>query len=119
MPQLTFACNRESYSGFNRVLPLLCVAWGLCTTFQGFVTNYAGLAICRAVLGACEGAILPGCVTYLSEFYRRKDLGFRTAFFFSAIALAGAFSGLLAAAILNLDGKGGKGEPVRTLCEFR
>jgi len=94
--------------GFNRVLPLLCVAWGLVTTFQGFVTGYAGLAVCRAVLGACEGAILPGCVTYLSEFYRRRDLGLRTAFFFSAIALAGGFSGLLAAAIINLDGVGGK-----------
>lgn len=44
----------------------------------------------------------------MSEFYRRRSLGFRTAFFFSAIALAGAFSGLLAAAIINLNGKGGK-----------
>lgn len=49
-----------------------------------------------------------GSVAYLSEFYRRRSSGLRTAFFFSAIALAGAFSGLLAAAIVQLDGKGGK-----------
>jgi MFS family permease len=35
-------------------------------------------------------------------------LGKRVAIFFSATSLAGAFSGLLAAAILNMDGKGGK-----------
>jgi len=94
--------------GFNILLPATCVAWGLVCTFQGFVHNYAGLAIARVFLGAAEGAILPGSVAYLSEFYRRRDLGFRTAFFFGAIALAGAFSGLLAAAIINLDGTGGK-----------
>lgn len=35
-------------------------------------------------------------------------MGKRVALFFSATSLAGAFSGLLAAAILNMDGKGGK-----------
>jgi len=94
--------------GFNYGLPALCVAWGLVCTFQGFVQNYGGLVAARFFLGACEGAILPGSVAYLSEFYRRRSLGFRTAFFFSAIALAGAFSGLLAAAIINLDGRGGQ-----------
>ncbi|KAK9898406.1 MFS general substrate transporter [Cystobasidium minutum MCA 4210] len=94
--------------GFNIGLPALCVAWGLVCTFQGFVTSYGGLIAARFFLGACEGAILPGSVAYLSEFYRRKSSGIRTSFFFSAIALAGAFSGLLAAAIVQMDGIGGK-----------
>jgi MFS family permease len=47
-------------------------------------------------------------MAYLSMFYRRRDLGKRIAFFFTATSLAGAFSGLLAAALLNMDGLGGK-----------
>jgi hypothetical protein len=52
--------------------------------------------------------ISQGSITYLSIFYCRAELGKRVAIFFSATSLAGAFSGLLAAAILNMDGKGGK-----------
>ena len=39
--------------------------------------------------------------------YKRQELGFRTALFFSAAALAGSFGGLLAAAITQMDGVGG------------
>ena len=45
---------------------------GLFCHYQGFVQGYAGLAIARVFLGAAEGAILPGSVAYLSEFYRRR-----------------------------------------------
>ena len=50
--------------------------------------------------------------------YRRSELGFRAALFFSAAALAGSFGGLLAAAITNMDGVGGY-EGWRWICEFR
>lgn len=85
--------------------------------------NYSGLLAVRFFLGLTEGAILPvsltmfrygymlirqGSITYLSMFYCRAEMGKRVALFFSATSLAGAFSGLLAAAILNMDGKGGK-----------
>lgn len=46
-------------------------------------------------------------ILYLSMFYRRAELQIRIAFFFTAVSLSGAFSGLLAAAIQQLDGKGG------------
>ena len=39
-------------------------------------------------------------------FYRRSELQLRIAIFFTAVTLSGAFSGLLAAAIEQLDGKG-------------
>lgn len=111
-------------SGPHILLPTLVVSWGIVCTFQGFVHNYSGLLAARWFLGLCEGAILPvsstyaslhgmlaksqGSITYLSIFYRRAELGKRVAIFFSATSLAGAFSGLLAAAIVNMDGKGGK-----------
>jgi hypothetical protein len=47
-------------------------------------------------------------VLYLSSFYRRRELQTRISLFFSAASLSGAFSGLLAAAIINMNGKGGQ-----------
>ena len=40
----------------------------------------------------------------MSSFYRRGDLQIRVSMLFAATSCAGAFSGLLAAAIVNLDG---------------
>jgi hypothetical protein len=49
----------------------------------------------------------PGAQFYLSCWYKRNELGFRAALFFSAAALSGAFGGLLAAGIANLNGVAG------------
>lgn len=54
------------------------------------------------------GLTLPGVNYYLSCWYKRSELGLRAATFFSAAALAGSFGGLLAAAIAQMDGIGGK-----------
>lgn len=45
---------------------------------------------------------------YLSCWYKREEFGIRAAIFFSAAALAGSFGGLLAAAIAEMHGIGGK-----------
>ncbi|KAL9710558.1 hypothetical protein Ac2012v2_006094 [Leucoagaricus gongylophorus] len=52
--------------------------------------------------------MFPGIVLYLSGFYIRRDLSLRIALFFSSASLSGVFSGLLAAAIQNMDGIGGR-----------
>lgn len=52
--------------------------------------------------------MLPSILLYLSTFYTREELSLRVAIFFSAAGLAGAFSGLLAAAIQNMNGIGGR-----------
>ena len=49
----------------------------------------------------------PGAQFYLSCWYKRQELGFRAALFFSAAAFSGAFGGLLAAGIAQLDGVAG------------
>lgn len=51
-----------------------------------------------------EGGILPGLVMLLSMCYRPHELQIRVGLMFSATALSGAFSGLLAAAIVPMDG---------------
>ena len=51
-----------------------------------------------------SGGLFPGIVLYLSSFYKRHSLQLRYALMFSVTSLAGAFSGLLAAAIQNMHG---------------
>ena len=51
--------------------------------------------------------ILPGIILYLSGWYRRMELQTRIGFFWAAASLAGAFGGLLAAAIATLQGRAG------------
>jgi MFS family permease len=59
-------------------------------------------------LGVAEAGLFPGVQYYLSCWYKRSEFGIRSAIFFSAAALAGSFGGLLAAAIAQMDGIGGR-----------
>ncbi|KAL3460954.1 major facilitator superfamily domain-containing protein [Aspergillus heterothallicus] len=86
------------------LLPTLCTAWGVVTILQCKSRDFSGFIACRFFLGLCEGGLFPGIVLYLSGFYRRHELQVRIALFFSAASLSGAFSGLLAAAIQQMDG---------------
>jgi MFS family permease len=82
--------------------------WGLIMTLMGLVENFAGLLAARFFLGLAEAGLFPGVNYYLSCWYRSRELGLRAAVFFSAAALAGSFGGLLAAAISQMDGVGGR-----------
>ncbi|KAJ7117835.1 MFS general substrate transporter [Mycena epipterygia] len=86
----------------------LMVMWGLIMTLQGLAHNFGGLVGLRWMLGTFEAGLYPGMAYHLSCWYRRSELGIRTALFTSATTLSGAFGGLLAAAISNMDGIGGK-----------
>lgn len=44
-------------------IPIIMIAWGICTTLMGIVQNYAGLMAARAALGLAEGGLFPG-ITY-------------------------------------------------------
>ncbi|KAJ7759162.1 MFS general substrate transporter [Mycena metata] len=86
----------------------LMVMWGLIMTLQGVAHNFGGLVGLRWMLGTFEAGLYPGMAYYLSCWYKRTELGIRTALFTSATTLSGAFGGLLAAAISNMEGIGGR-----------
>ncbi|KAF8826717.1 hypothetical protein HHX47_DHR5000659 [Lentinula edodes] len=93
--------------GANRWLPIIVCAWGIVTTLTGLVHNLGGILAIRIVLGACEGGLLPGMILYLSTIYKRHELQLRVGIFYASASLSGAFGGLLATAILKMDGIGG------------
>lgn len=91
----------------NLYIPLTVILFAIVMITMGTVRNYGQLMATRALLGMFESSLLPGISYMLSMYYRREELLLRQAVFYSSASLAGAFSGLLAAAISKMDGVGG------------
>ena len=89
-------------------LPTVMIVWGVISAATAGAHSYGGLIAIRFFLGFVEAAYFPGCLFFLSSWYTRKELGFRTALLYSGSLLSGAFSGLISAGITNgLDGSRG------------
>lgn len=88
-------------------IPTSMVLWSIVMTLMGTVQNFHQLLATRALLGIFEAALFPGISYMLSMYYKKNEVLVREAIFFSAASMAGAFSGLLAAAISQMDGVGG------------
>lgn len=85
-------------------IPLLTVLFGICSICTAYVNNVPQVMAVRFLLGVFEAGMLPGIAYYLSRWYRRSELTFRLSLYIVMGPLAGAFGGLLASAILTLDG---------------
>lgn len=77
-------------------------------SLTGITQNYAGLIVCRLLLGAVEGGLFPGAAIYLTLWYSKHELALRIGYLFVSAALAGACGGLLAYAIGFMDGVAGQ-----------
>ncbi|SPN98704.1 related to putative tartrate transporter [Cephalotrichum gorgonifer] len=97
--------------GGGLFLPAIVVAWGLVTTFTGFVTNFATLCVTRVFLGISESAFLGVAMLYLAFFYTEFELISRVGLFYSGNALAGAFGGFLATGLGRIRFRGYNGWP--------
>ncbi|CAG8937251.1 unnamed protein product [Penicillium salamii] len=85
----------------------ICVSmalWGVLSACTAAVHNFSGLLASRFFLGFVEAVFFPGALFYLSLFYSKKQFALRTAILYSGSQLGNAFGGLLAVAILKLDG---------------
>ncbi|KAE8155203.1 major facilitator superfamily domain-containing protein [Aspergillus avenaceus] len=92
----------------RNILTGLCIVWSLATVFTGFVQNVAALYATRLILGACEAGLFPCLNLYLTMVYRREEQAKRVSYLLSCAAISGAVGGLLAYALLHMDGIGGK-----------
>ncbi|KAM3416385.1 hypothetical protein BST61_g7983 [Cercospora zeina] len=97
----------KKYVRPSRWIASITMGWGLVATFSGFTQSYAGLLVCRLLLGATEAGLFPGMVVYLTFFYTKNELALRTAYLFVSAAIAGSIGGLLAYGIGFMDGLAG------------
>ncbi|KAJ5280927.1 MFS transporter [Penicillium angulare] len=85
-------------------LSLQVVAWGIVMACMGAVKGFASLTVCRVFLGICEAGFFPGAVYLVTQWYPPHEIQQRLALLYTASAISGAFSGLLAYGIANMGG---------------
>lgn len=86
-------------------ITVIMVSWGTVSTCTAAVQGFGGLVAIRAVLGFVEAGFFGSALYILSCWYTRKQLSFRNSILYSGSLLSGAFSGLIAAGIVdNMDG---------------
>ncbi|KAI1795256.1 MFS general substrate transporter [Ganoderma leucocontextum] len=93
--------------GPSRWIPFIMFCWGIIVVAEGFVKTFGGLMTARVFQGMAESGIFPGLTFYLCVWYPRTAHAQRISLLYSAVTLAGAFGGLLAFAIVKMDGIGG------------
>ncbi|RFU24668.1 hypothetical protein B7463_g11672, partial [Scytalidium lignicola] len=78
------------YLGIN----IMC--WGLVLACHAACTTYAGLAICRTLLGIFESCVAPILVLIIAMWYKKDEQGRRVSWFYVCNSLTSIFGGFLA-----------------------
>ncbi|KAJ3538791.1 hypothetical protein NM208_g5753 [Fusarium decemcellulare] len=86
---------------------IMMVTWGVIATLMGLVQGFSGLLAARFFLAIGEAGFFPAASYILTTWYRRHEIQLRAGIFYSAGALSGAVSGLLAYLINKMDGVAG------------
>ncbi|EAT81899.2 hypothetical protein SNOG_10505 [Parastagonospora nodorum SN15] len=92
----------------NIFLGINMLVLGVVSTCQGLTASYAGLLVCRFLMGIFEATLPAGAALLVAEYYTRKQASLRYAMFFTFGVLGPCVSGLLAYGIRNMDGIQGK-----------
>jgi len=87
-------------------LPACMIVWGTISCLTGITNNFTGALLTRFFLGFVEAAFFPGALFLLSKWYKRSELGLRTAILYCGNIISNAFGALMASGILNnMQGK--------------
>ncbi|OBA23211.1 hypothetical protein METBIDRAFT_29735 [Metschnikowia bicuspidata var. bicuspidata NRRL YB-4993] len=82
----------------------IMVSWGTVSTCTAAVQGFGGLLAIRLILGFVEAGFFGSALYILSCWYTRNQLSLRNSLLYSGSLLSGAFSGLIAAGIIeNMD----------------
>jgi len=79
------------------------IGWGICSTLSSSAFNFGGLICSRLGLGVFEAGFGPAIPLYFSFFYTRSELGLRMGYWFGFAAVAGAFGGLIAFGVQQIN----------------
>ena len=98
-------CDHASWLELTARTVAICVAsWGLIASMQSVAFSFTSLFVLRAVLGIGEAAFV-GVPFFMSFFYKRDELAFRTGLFISAAPLATSFASSLAWVITKIGNR--------------
>ncbi|KAI0751563.1 MFS general substrate transporter [Daedaleopsis nitida] len=90
-------------------LPACMMVWGTISILTGITNDFIGALLTRFFLGFVEAAFFPGALFLLSKWYKRSELGTRTALLYCGNIISNAFGALIASGILDgMDGKLGR-----------
>ncbi|TDL18489.1 sugar transporter [Rickenella mellea] len=90
-------------------LPVCMMIWGTISVLTGITTNFVGALLTRFFLGFVEAAFFPGALFLISKWYKRDEIGLRTALLYCGSLLSNGFGALIASGILDtMDGKMGR-----------
>jgi MFS transporter, ACS family, allantoate permease len=78
------------YLGVNIML------WGIVLACHAACTTFAGLAVCRTLLGVFESCVAPILVLIIAMWYKKEEQGKRVSWFYVCNSLTAIFGGLLA-----------------------
>ncbi|KAG0052483.1 hypothetical protein BGZ83_002513 [Gryganskiella cystojenkinii] len=90
--------------GPRRWITIVMLAWGVIMMAMAAVKDYKGLLAARFFLGLTESGLFPGSVYLISLWYTRGEQALRNGLFFSTATMAGAFGGVLAYGIAQMEG---------------
>jgi MFS family permease len=98
---IAYIISQPTITGWKQFKPhqwcaVTVLFWGTIATVQAATTSWAGLIVCRFLLGIAEAMFGPGVPLYLSFFYPREKVGFRHGVFISGAAMANAYGSALA-----------------------
>lgn len=88
------------FMSYKSTVAICVCSWGIIASLQSLVSSFGSMLVLRALLGIGEAAFV-GIPFYLSFFYKRDELAFRTGLFISAAPLATSFAGTLAWCIIR------------------
>src|ERR1700730_10441619 len=91
--------------GARRWLARIMITWGLLAIGMLFVRTPAQFYTVRFLLGMSEAGFFPGVVFYLMQWFPPELRARTISRFYISLPLSSVFMGLIAGALLNLDGQ--------------
>src|SRR5258705_5532366 len=91
--------------GARRWLARIMITWGLLAIGMLFVRTPAQFYIVRFLLGMAEAGFFPGVVFYLMQWFPPELRARTVSRFYISLPLSSVCMGLIASALLNLDGQ--------------
>ncbi|KAH7887797.1 MFS general substrate transporter [Phlebopus sp. FC_14] len=82
-------------------LPACMIIWGTISALTGVTRNFTGALLTRFFLGFVEAAFFPGSLFLISKWYKRNEIGLRTAILYCGNIISNAFGALIASGILG------------------